>query len=391
MWIQKEVLKEFGYPTITTMDEYFDILIRYREKYPTINGMPTIGFSILAHDWRTFNLINPPNFLAGFPNDGNGTINPVTHEYRVFLNQDISQRWFRKLNQMNAVGLIDRSCFVDNYDQYLSKIASGRVLGFHDQAWQFQSAEQSLTTQGMHNRTYAPLPIVFDESITPRYRNRSVPNIGQGIGISIRARDPVRIIRFLDAQLDEEVQKVIGFYGILDEDYHIGEDGLPYRTQLQRDQQDDEVWKLHNQAHLWRSHSPKIEGSFSNGWPTNISDFFHEREATMRPEDRELWEAYGVANNPELLDPDPPLNSVWFPAWSIELTDGSDAQIAWRRAEDIYRRHLPRIIQAPPAQFERLWADYLVELERSGIRRYEEYKQRELLRRIERWSPVTEK
>ncbi|MCL2270824.1 MAG: extracellular solute-binding protein, partial [Treponema sp.] len=241
MWVQKEVLKEFGYPRIKTMDEYFDLLIRYKERYPTINGMPTIAYTILAYDWRSFCLINPPNFLAGFPNDGNGTIDPVTHEYKVFLYQDISKRWFKKLNEMNAAGIIDRSCFVDNYDQYLSKIASGRVLGFHDQAWQFQSAEYSLTNQGMHNRTYAPLPVVFDESIRPWYRNRHVPNFGQGIGISIKAKDPVRIIRFLDAQLDDEVQKVIGFYGILGEDYHLDENGLPYRTQLQRDQQEDEV------------------------------------------------------------------------------------------------------------------------------------------------------
>jgi putative aldouronate transport system substrate-binding protein len=387
MWVQKEVLKEFGYPKITTVDEYFDLLIRYKEKYPTIDGMPTIAFTILAYDWRSFCLINPPNFLAGFPNDGNGTINPETLEYRAFLYQDISKQWFKKLNEMNAIGIIDRSCFVDNYDQYLSKIASGRVLGFHDQAWQFQSAEQSLTNQGLHNRTYAPLPIVFDESIRPRYRNRNTPNIGQGIGISVKARDPVRIIRFLDAQLDDEVQKIIGFYGILDDDYHVDEQGNPYRTQLQRDQQEDEVWKLHNQAHLWRSHNPKLEGSYSDGWPTNIADLYSEREATLRPEDRELWAAYGVSNNAELMDMDPPPNSVWFPAWQIETPDGSEAQIAWKRAEEIYRRYLPRIIMGRPAQFESLWNEYVGELAKTGLDKYEAYMQQEVRKRVERWSP----
>ncbi|MCL2805242.1 MAG: extracellular solute-binding protein [Treponema sp.] len=387
LWIQKEVLKEFGYPKITTMDEYFDILIRYKERYPTINNMPTIGFTILSYDWRSFCLINPPNFLAGFPNDGNGTIDPVTHEYKAFLYQDISKRWFKKLNEMNTLGLIDRSCFVDNYDQYLSKIASGRVLGFHDQAWQFQSAEYSLTNQGMHNRTYAPLPIVFDESITPRYRNRRLPNVGQGIGISVKAKDPVRILRFLEAQLADDVQKVIGFYGILDEDYQLDENGLPYRTQLQRDQQADEVWKLHNQAHLWRSHNPKKEGTFENDWPTNISDFYHEREAAVRPEDKELWAAYGVTSNAELMDPNPPPNPVWFPAWQINTPDSSDAQIAWKRAEEVYRRFLPRIIMSRTGQFDRLWEEYLEELGKSGLSAYEKFMQTEVNKRIQRWSP----
>jgi putative aldouronate transport system substrate-binding protein len=387
MWVQKEVLKEFGYPKIKTVDEYFDLLIKYKEKYPTIKGMPTIAFTILVYSWRTFPLINPPNFLAGFPNDGRGTVDPVTHEYKVFLGQDISKRWFKKLNEMNAMGIIDRSCFVDNYDQYLSKIASGRVLGFHDQAWQFQSAESALTNQGMYNRTYAPLPVVFDESIRPRYRNRSLPNIGQGIGISIKAKDPVRIIRFLDAQLDDEVQKVIGFYGFLNEDYHVGENGQPYRTQLQRDQQEDDVWKLRNQAHLWRNHSPKIQGSYADGWPSNIADVFGEREATLRQEDRELWEAYGVTSNPELMDMDPPPNPVWFPAWQIEPPDGSEAQIGWKRAEEAYKKHLPRIIMARPDQFEAFWNEYVDELKKTGLDKYEAFMQKEINKRIAKWSP----
>jgi len=392
MWVQKEVLKEFGYPKIKTVDEYFDLLIQYKEKYPTINGMPTIAFTILTYDWRSFCLINPPNFLAGFPNDGNGTVDPETHEYKAFLYQDISKRWFKKLNEMNAAGIIDRSCFVDNYDQYLSKLASGRVLGFHDQAWQFQSAEYSLSNQGMHNRTYAPLPVVFDESIRPRYRNRRLPNIGQGIGISIKAKDPVRIIRFLDQQLDDEVQKVIGYYGILGEDYQLDEKegGVPYRTELQREQQEDEVWKLHNQAQLWRNHSPKIEGSYEDGWPSNIADWYHEREATLKPEDKELWAAYGVENNAELMDKDPPPNAVWFPTWQVDPPDGSEAQIAWKRAEEVYRKYLPRIILGRPAQFERLWEEYVEELGKTGLDKYEAFMQAEVVnKRIKRWSPKT--
>ena len=387
MWIQKEVLKEFGYPKITTIDEYFDLIIQYKEKYPTINGQPTIGYTILAHDWRTFNMINPPNFLAGFPNDGNGTVDPVTHEYKVFLGQEISKRWFKKLNEMNQLGVIDRSCFVDNYDQYLAKISSGRVLGFHDQAWQFQRAEEALTNQGMHNRTYAPLPIVFNESITPHYRNRTLPNYGQGIGISVKAKDPVRIIRFLDAQLSDEAQMIVGLYGFEGEDYQLNENGLPYRTKLQRDQQEDEVWRLHNQARLWRTHNPKPEGSYANGWPTNIADFFHEREDAMRAEDRELWLAYGVANNPQMLDKDPPPNSVWFPAYNIDIPDGSEVQMIWRRAEDTYRKNLPRIILAQRGQFERFWADYLEELSKIGLEKYEAHMQKYVSERIEKWSP----
>jgi len=35
MFIQKAVMKEFGYPKIKTIDEYFDLIAKYKAKHPT--------------------------------------------------------------------------------------------------------------------------------------------------------------------------------------------------------------------------------------------------------------------------------------------------------------------------------------------------------------------
>lgn len=386
MWIQKAVLKEFGYPEVKTVDEYFDLIARYKEKYPSINGMPTVGFTILTYDWRSFCLINPPNFLGGFPNDGNGTVDPVSHKYDVFLDQDISKRWFKTLNALNAKGIVDRTCFVDNYDQYMAKLSSGRVLGFHDQNWQFQDAATALLNQKMYERSWVPLPIVFDESIKPRYRNKPLPNIQRGYGISVKAKDPVRIIKFMDAQLSEEAQRVF-HWGIEGEDWQYDADGKPYRTPDQRAQQEDAVWKLRNKAELWYSQAPKMEGSFSDGYPTEMGDIPWEATANVKPEDKEVFDAYGVSSYAEMMDPNPPENPVWFPGWQLTPSDGSDAQIAWKKAEDLYRKYLPRIILGRPAQFEKLWAEYVDELSKVGLEKYEAFMQQGIDQRIRDWSP----
>ncbi|MEW6565284.1 MAG: extracellular solute-binding protein [Spirochaetota bacterium] len=386
LWIQKDVLKEFGYPKIKTLDEYFDIIAKYKEKHPTINGLPAIGFSILTYDWRAFCLINPPNFLAGNPNDGNVVVDKKTFDARVFLGLDISKKWFKKLNEMNAKGLIDRSSFVDNYDQYMAKLSSGRVLGIHDQYWQFQDATTALLNQNMYIHSMAPLPIVFDESIKPWYRNRPLPNLRRGYGISIKAKDPVRIIRFLDAQLSEEAQKVFQ-WGFLNEDYQLDEKGVPFRTEEQRNQQNDPVWKLRNKAELWFGDAPKMEGTFSDGNPTSIGEIPAEALAAQRPEDAELLQAYGVSSFAELMDPNPPENPVYFPAWQLVPPDGSAAQIAWKKAEDLYRKYLPRIILSRPNQFDKLWDEYVSELNKIGLEEYEKFMNQEIKKRVDRWSP----
>jgi putative aldouronate transport system substrate-binding protein len=385
LWVQKEVLKEAGYPKVVTMDQYFDLLINYAKAHPTISGMPTIPFTILTYDWHAFCLWNPPNFLAGYPNEGNGTVDPVTYQYKNFFTQDISKRWFKKLNELNAQGYIDRTAFTDNYDQYMAKIASGRVLGLHDQRWQFQQADDALRDQGLYNRTMAPLPIVFDSSIRPRYRNIPIPNIGRGIGISVKAKDPIRIIRFINELLAEENQRVME-WGIEGEEWQRDAKGVPYRTEQQRKNWQDQIWELHNRNVLLREIMPSWEGSWSDGYPTVLDDFYPEREALTRPEDRELWAAYGVTSNAELMDRAPLPNSLWFPTWSMpNPPDGSDAQVAQQRYEQVMRQYLPRIILAPPAQFETLWAEYVQGMANDGIARYEAYMQEQLNLRIKQW------
>ncbi|MDR0908180.1 MAG: hypothetical protein LBM77_00285 [Spirochaetaceae bacterium] len=386
LWVQKEVLKDAGYPKVVTMDQYFDLIINYAKKNPTINGAKTIPFTILTFDWRAFCLWNPPNFLAGFPNEGNGTVTGTPPTYKNFFTQDISKRWFKKLNELDKQGYIDREAFTDNYDQYIAKISSGRVLGLHDQRWQFQTGDDALRDQGMYNRTMAPLPIVFDESIRPWYRNQKIPNLGRGIGISVSAKDPVRIIKFINDLLQEDVQRTIE-WGIEGKDWQFDASGKPYRTEQQRKDWLDQNWQNNNRALLMRDNFPSWEGTFSGGFPSVLEDYYPEREALAYQEDKELWAAYGVTSYAELMDKDPRPNNIWFPTWSMpNPPDGSEAQIALVRQENTRRKYLPQLILAAPADFDKIWDEYVAQSEKDGIATYEQYMQTEMDKRIKAWT-----
>lgn len=52
-WIQTRVLKWAGYPKITTVDEYFDLIEAYVQENPAMpDGTPNIPFTVLCDDWR---------------------------------------------------------------------------------------------------------------------------------------------------------------------------------------------------------------------------------------------------------------------------------------------------------------------------------------------------
>ena len=390
-WIQKAVLKDAGYPKITTVDEYFNLIENYYRRNPTINGQPTIPFVILTDDWRAFELWNPPNFLFGNPNDGNGIVDARNnYTYKTFFTADISRQWFRKLNELDKRGLIDRASFTDNYDQYTAKIASGRVLGQSVQGWQFMyEADGANTNRGEHIRTMAPLPIVFQAGIQPWYRNITIPNLYRGMAISVSARDPQRILQFLNDFMSEDVQRVME-WGIEGQHWQYNAQRVPYRTDAQRANWQNSDWQEQNRALLVRDMMPKIQGTFSDGYPTDLGQLLTEREAMIRPEDRELFNAYGVASTNELMDKNPRPNNPWFPTWNMpDPPDGSAAQIALQRCQQTMKRLLPAMILAPTAQFDTLWAAYVREMEvTNNLAAYEQYMQTSLNQRLRDWGVV---
>ena len=388
-WIQKGILKDAGYPKLKTVDDYFNLIEAYMKKYPTVNGQPAIPFTVLCDDWRAFELWNPPNFLAGNPNEGNGVVDPKNnYKYTTFFTMDISKRWFQKLNELDKRGLVDRTSFTDTYDQYTAKIASGRVLGTSVQGWQIGSANNTARDRVDPLRALAPLPIVWDASVTPWYRNRTIPNLLRGVGISVSAKDPVRIIRFFNDLLAEDVQKTIN-WGIEGQHWQKNAQGVPYRTPEQRTNWTNQQWQETNRLLLLGDVTPKIQGSYSDGYPADLSLYFPEREASLRAEDRELYAAYGVAGTNELMDKNPRPNNPWFPTWSMaNPPDGTPAQIAQVRMEQTMKQRLPQMILAPTAQFESLWASYVTEMNSAGKSDYEAYYQQALNQRLKAWGIV---
>jgi putative aldouronate transport system substrate-binding protein len=386
MWIQKAVMKEYGFPKIKTIDEYFALIEKYRKAHPTTkDGKPTIGFSILTYDWHRFDLCNPPPFLAGYPNDGDGIVDPKTGKYRVQYYGPEAKRWYKLLNQMNEKGLVDRDSFVDNYDQYLAKLANGQILGVHDQQWQFNDAQKSLIAQKRIWETMMPLPIVFDKSITPHWRDSPLPNLQRGYGISIKAKDPVRIIKFMDEQLDPAWQKAMS-WGIEGVDYSYDKNGQPFCTPAQRTQFDDVTWKLHNLAEGWVAEAPKLEGRYTKGGlATTLRDNSREYLESQYPEDVEIFKAYGVSSYAELMDKNPPANGAWYPAWQISPSDGSPEKLAFTKAQDTYASGLPKVILAKSADFEKEWTKYVDDMSKCNLPVFEKFIQAGLDDRVKKY------
>ncbi|GEN81450.1 ABC transporter substrate-binding protein [Actinotalea fermentans ATCC 43279 = JCM 9966 = DSM 3133] len=380
-WIQKRVLEDAGYPDLSdmTLDRYFELIADYAAANPETNGIPTVGFEVLASTGREWGMTNPPALLAGSPNNG-GVIVDEDGNAEIYADKDIARDYYEVLNEQYAAGLVDPESFTLTFDQYVAKLATGAVLGMHDQGWDFQTATQSLQSAGMDEYTYVPLMPVYD-GVEPWYADRPVMNTNQGFGVSVSSDQPEAALKFLDLMLSEPWQKVLS-WGIAGEDYEVGDDGMFTRTEEQRANYRDLTWRASNRLDALLDVLPKHNGQFSDGNAYSPDDQPTEFFATLTEYDRGFMEQYGKQTWLEFMNPQPE-NPVYYPAWNITLSD--DANQVNQQITDASVQNLPKIIAGDPGEFDANWEAFVDAISRIDVQVYEDAINAGIQDRIANW------
>lgn len=369
-WIQRRVLKEAGYPQIKTLDQYFDLIKGYYDKHKGEDKNLT-GYTLLDYDWRTMGLFNPPMHLAGYPNDGDGIVDMTTHHYDLYSNDDVTKQWLKKLNELNSEGLLDKSSFVNNYDQYLAKVSSGSVLGFFDYGWQVNQALQNIKKTGNDDLDYMPLPIVFDSNTKDQYLDPPSFVNNRGVGITTSAKDPVRIIKFFDNMLKEENQVMIQ-WGFKGETYEVNDQGrftrTPEEIQMLKDNAKQQSigfsyfnysWPMYGQG------STLTDGnSLSAGRQPEVA------QASFTEGDKLILSKYGVQTFSQLFAK--PEDRPWYPAWSISIEQGSPAEIFQQKSKDVKLKYFPKMVLGKPEEFDATWDQYLKDFNKLDVKGFED-------------------
>lgn len=382
VWIQTRVLKWADYPEIKTLDEYFDLLTRYAKENPTHkDGNPVIPYTILCEDWRYFCLENAPQFLDGYPNDGSVIVdeNKKIVDYNT---TPTAKAYFKKLNEEYKNGIVDKESFTQTYDQYISKLSTGRVLGMIDQHWNFQQAEDSIKSLGYTDCTYVPLPITIDGTKKNQWHTGGTQiNVSSGLGITKQCKDIEGALKFVDDLLRQDVL-TIRSWGIVGQDYTVGDDGLFTRTKEQHDQTAKADYKASNLCPY--SYFPTYEGMNLDGKNTALpqdqpSIFL---DIIIPAEVKACFEAYGKTDYIDMIGTND-VPGPWFPMYSYsnQMTTKTDGGNAWVKIGELKHKALPEVCMAK--DFEKAWDNYMKEYEACDPQSFLSEMQTELDRRIE--------
>lgn len=371
--IQQRVLKEFGYPEIRTVKDFEDILRKYKEKYPETDGQPTIPLTLNADDWKIMITVTNPAFLTtGAPDDGEYYVNPETYEAQLHYKRPEEKEYFRWLNHMYNEGLLDKETFVQKDDQYKAKIASGRVLGLISQEWEYQDGENALKAAGKDEYTYAHFPVTLNEDYVD-HSFQSAGLDGSGIAITTACKDPVRLIKFLDWLASDEGQVLMN-WGIEGKHYNV-ENGVRVVPQEIQDRKVNDANNFNKESgiSLYRAftvyYGDGVKDPSGNYYTTNFPE---QIVAGYTEAEKETLAAYGATTWKDLFPQESDFEpKEWGALYNMPVPTDGDYQVIYQKTQDIIRKRIPEAVLAKPDQFDKVFDDFLAELDKAGAKEME--------------------
>lgn len=388
--LQHRAVKEAGYPEIKTLQDYENVIRNYLEKHPTDeNGNPNIGMTLNADDWHIqITVTNQAAETTGKSGDGEYYIDPETYEASYHFRTEGEKEYFQWLNHMYNTGLLDTESFVQKNDQYLSKVASGRVIGLTDVDWGYADGEKALKAAGKNDQTYGHYSVMLsDQYKDNRYQSTGFM-AGWGVGITVDCEDPVRAIKFLDYLASEEAQ-VLNNWGIEGKHYEVKDGTRVVPAEVQERIVNDNIAFSRESGigfytNLGAHYGDGVKDSTGNYYTKNFPEQIVENYTDA---DKETLKAYGATTWMDLFpnEKDFPAKP-WGAVWNISVPSEDEINIISSKVKDITWKQIPQAIMAKPEEFEAIWNDYQQMLIDAGVEKMEQGFTKYVQDRVKLWN-----
>lgn len=387
--LQHRVVKEAGYPEIRTVQDFEKVIQEYITKHPADeNGNKNIGLSLNGDDWHMYQVTNSGFQTTGGPDDGEYYIDQETHQATYHFRRPEEKEYFRWLNHMNDIGLLDPESFVQKTDQFKAKVASGRVLGLADPEWDYGDAQNALKAAGKVDQTYGHYPVTMSEAYKDTSFWPAGFDGGYGISISSKCKDPVRAIQFLDYLASEEGQ-ILNNWGMEGKHYTV-ENGKRMVIPAVQERMDNDnaafqkesgvglYWNL--MVHYGDGIKDSTGNYFTRSYPEQLT-------ASYSAPEKETLKAYGVEHWKELFPSEDEFGPrAYGAAYTMSLASDDPAVILGAKMKDITWKRIPEAIMSKPEKFDQIWDAYMADLDKAGVKEMEEAYTKHIQNRIKLWS-----
>ena len=373
--IQIAAVKENGNKYPTTIPEFEQVIKDYLAAHPTNeDGLPNLGLTLSVADWHWMITLGNPASLIGdvAPDNGQWLIDDADNYRAIYKHTTPEEHdYFKWLNRMYNEGILDPDFATQTDEDYIAKLASGRVIGLLDAQWHYNQAQQVLVHDGKLDQTYFPLPLTLRDDQKTTITMYQGLQVGWGIAITKSCKDPVRAVKFLDYICSDEGQ-ILYNWGIEGVNYTLDENGMPVRS-------DEEVAASRSDP----DYSKKTGIGNYVGFPyygdgALTADGFPYRTNTRanaisayNDAQKEILAALGAEAFIDLFPSPsefdlPPYSALWAYQKPTELSDMEGI------LNDIAQVALVKLVTVPEDQYEDAWNEMIAEFEANGLKECED-------------------
>lgn len=365
--LQYDVLRANDWKVPYTLAEYEKMIKDYLAANPkTEDGMDRIGISIDNQNWYN-SLGNPAGFVAGSTDNGQWLIDEEYNAIYKFRDEKVRD-YFRWLNRMYNEGILDPEFATQTHEDYIAKVATGRVVGLTDADWNYRDAENLLKQDGKWGATYLGLPVTSDENTKCVAMQYTGLTTGMGVAITVDCEDPVKAVKFLDFLCSDEGQ-ILTYWGIEGVNYFVDEEGKRYRTQEEIDN------ALNNSEYVnetgvglhgypFPSYGPGVMDE--TGSPYRAGGSKEDTVANYNEIQKEACEGMGVE---ALIDVFPAREEFetpkFSPVWAYTKPAEFDEIV--KQLDEIAWPGLTKSVTCAEAEFDLVYDEMIAELEAVGM------------------------
>ncbi|MDF2587383.1 MAG: ABC-type sugar transport system, periplasmic component [Anaerocolumna sp.] len=376
MQLQYAVLADAGYPVPKTLQEYEDLIASYVAKNPTVTGpdggtYDTIGMTLSTADWHWYiTLSNPSGFASGSPDNGQWIVDDANNYSASYKHSAPGQKeYYKWLNHMYDIGLLDPEFATQTHDDYLAKISTGRVLGLADAGWDFAEGVAPLLAAEMYDRSYAGLPITLNDTIKSAALADQGYSGGWGVGITTACEDPEAAIKYLDWLCTDEAQ-VLTHWGIEGVNYQLDDNGKRFvpEDEYKYSKSDSEYSKKTGVGFHSYPFPEYGDGRVDANGETYTTVNENTKIATYNPAEKAATEAWGVKMLKDIFP-----QTAEFPVsdygavWQTAVPSDSMLSDFVTQADEISWQYLVQVVVCEPSEFDALWDEFQGKLKDAGL------------------------
>lgn len=364
--VQYKVLEEAGYPEIKTLDQLFEVIKAYYDKHPTVDGSKTIPWSGLGLQM----IANNSSIAAAGKPDHGAYYMDEDNNVKLAYTSEFTKQYLKFLNRFHREDMLDPELFSLNQETGSAKIAQGRILGGYFPQWLLNNPEQTLSATGKSDSLYAKFPVLINGEVEDKSNAIVLPSSSNYWSITDKAKNPERIIQFIDYLFSDEGQKLIN-WGVEGLHYDVI-DGKRTRKQEVIDGPVENPDYAYNQGFG----GPTLVFSYGDGAKLDDGDYAttSTRESIQNlldPKTKEVLSKYNKELWSDFLS-EPSLIPAFL--WQVPRPEFvQDVQYIFDDLQPIVNKEVPRIIMAnSDNSFDQAWTDYVKAIENKGSKKLEE-------------------